>query len=238
MTAVPTAATTGVPTPGLDHLVVYAASLAEGAAWCEATLGIAPGPGGEHPLMGTHNRLFNVGSDAFPAAYFEIIAINPAAKNVHLTRTHRWFDMDSAALQARVAAHGPQLAHWVARVPDAAAAVAALAAQGIDRGPVIAASRPTPSGLLQWQITVRDDGQRLFDGALPTVIQWSGVHPTAAMPASGVTLRTLALRHPDAAPLAGALRTLGLHLPVAPGAARIEAILDTPKGPVTLASNP
>jgi Glyoxalase-like domain len=238
VTTASTAARTRVPTPALDHLVVVAASLAEGAAWCETTLGITPGPGGEHLLMGTHNRLFSVASSAFPAAYFEIIAINPVAKNVPLTRTHRWFDMDSAALQARVAAHGPQLAHWVARVPDAAAAVAALAAQGIDRGPVIAASRPTPSGLLQWQITVRDDGQRLFDGALPTVIQWSGVHPTAAMPPSGVTLRTLALRHPDAAPLAGALHTLGLPVPMSPGAARIEAVLDTPRGPVTLASNP
>lgn len=233
-----TQASMNVPTPALDHIVVVAASLAEGAAWCEATLGITPGPGGEHPLMGTHNRLFSVASSAFPAAYFEIIAINPVAKNAQLTRTHRWFDMDSAALQARVAAHGPQLAHWVARVPDAAAAVAALAAQGIDRGEVVTASRPTPSGVLEWQITVRGDGQRLFDGALPTVIQWSGVHPTAAMPASGVTLRSLALRHPETAVLDSALRTLGLDVPVAPGAARITAVLDTPKGPVTLASNP
>jgi Glyoxalase-like domain len=238
-----TQASMNVPTPALDHLVVYAASLADGVAWCEATLGITPGPGGEHPLMGTHNRLFSVASGAFPAAYFEIIAINPVAKNVQLTRAHRWFDMDSAALQARVATHGPQLVHWVARVPDAAAAVAALAAQGIDRGEVITASRPTPVGLLQWQITVRDDGQRLFDGALPTVIQWgvpgsTPVHPTAAMPASGVTLRSLALRHPDAIALTAALNTLGLHVPVTAGSPRIEAVLDTLRGPVTLASNP
>jgi Glyoxalase-like domain len=231
-----TTASTNVPTPALDHLVVVAASLTEGAAWCEATLGITPGPGGEHPLMGTHNRLFSVSSHAFPAAYFEIIAINPVATNVPLTRTYRWFDMDTAALQARVATHGPQLAHWVARVPDAAAAVAALAAQGIDRGPVIAASRPTPGGLLQWQITVRDDGQRLFDGALPTVIQWNGVHPTTAMPASGVTLRSLALQHPDATALTPALATLGLAVPVATGPACLTAVVDTPRGVVTLTS--
>ena len=29
--------------PALDHLVVYAASLDEGAAWCECTLGLPPG---------------------------------------------------------------------------------------------------------------------------------------------------------------------------------------------------
>ena len=30
----------------LDHLVVGAASLAQGVAWCENTLGVTPGPGG------------------------------------------------------------------------------------------------------------------------------------------------------------------------------------------------
>jgi hypothetical protein len=56
-----------------------AASLAEGVAWCEATLGVTPGPGGEHPLMGTHNRLLRIATPDFPNAYFEIIAINPVA---------------------------------------------------------------------------------------------------------------------------------------------------------------
>ena len=35
----------------VDHLVVAAASLEEGAAWCEATLGVAPAAGGEHVLV-------------------------------------------------------------------------------------------------------------------------------------------------------------------------------------------
>ncbi|MEY4341937.1 MAG: hypothetical protein RL541_1441, partial [Pseudomonadota bacterium] len=42
----------------IDHLVVAASSLAQGVAWCEDQLGITPGPGGEHALFGTHNRLF------------------------------------------------------------------------------------------------------------------------------------------------------------------------------------
>ena len=32
----------------LDHLVIAAASLTEGVAWCEATLGVVAGPGGSH----------------------------------------------------------------------------------------------------------------------------------------------------------------------------------------------
>jgi hypothetical protein len=39
--------------------VVVAASLEQGVQWCERVLGITPGPGGEHALMGTHNRLFS-----------------------------------------------------------------------------------------------------------------------------------------------------------------------------------
>ena len=70
-------------------------------------------------------------------------------------------------LQARVASEGPQLLHFVARVPGVVSAVKALAALGLDRGAVVAASRPTAAGLLQWRITVRDDGQRLFYGTCP-----------------------------------------------------------------------
>jgi len=43
-----------------DHLVVAARTLDEGAAWCEATLGVVPAPGGKHPLMATHNRLLAI----------------------------------------------------------------------------------------------------------------------------------------------------------------------------------
>jgi len=218
----------------LDHLVVIASSLDEGVAWCEATLGLTPGPGGQHALMGTHNRLFSIASPAFPLAYFEIIAIDPAAPT---PARRRWFDMDDPVLLDRVRRSGPQLLHWAARVPDARAAVATLQTQGLDRGEVIAASRPTPSGLLQWQITVREDGQRLYDGALPTLIQWGAVHPAAAMPASGVTLSSLELQHPQAEGLAAACQALGLpRVPVQPGPARLRALLQTAQGAIEICS--
>ena len=60
----------------LDHLVIMAHTLDEGVAWCEATLGVTPASGGEHPLMGTHNRLLRIDSAEFPSAYLELIAIN------------------------------------------------------------------------------------------------------------------------------------------------------------------
>ena len=225
--------------PCVDHLVVLAADLASGVEWCARALGITPTAGGEHPLMGTHNRIFNVSSPAHPRAYLEIIAINPGAPKAIPTSARRWFDMDDANLQAQVAQHGPQLIHWVASVPDVAAACTALSALDMDRGAVITASRPTPHGLLQWQITVRDDGLRLMDGCLPTLIQWGAAHPCDSLPASGVQLEQLALQHPQAATLQAACNAVDVaaSVLVTPGAApRLSAQLSTPRGPVTLTS--
>ncbi len=173
----------------LDHLVVAARTLPEGVAWCEATLGITPGAGGAHPLMGTHNRVFSIASRRFARAYFEIIAIDPQAA---APARRRWFDLDDPLLQAQIA-RGPQLIHWVARCTDIEAQGRIWSEHGIDRGAAIAASRDTPQGLLRWRIGVRDDGARLFDGALPTLIEWDDVHPADAMPASGVVLESLRL---------------------------------------------
>ncbi|WP_029414293.1 VOC family protein [Acidovorax radicis] len=225
--------------PCVDHLVVLAADLVSGVAWCERTLGITPTAGGEHPLMGTHNRIFNVSGPTHPRAYLEIIAINKGAAPAIPESASRWFDMDDAALRQQVAQHGPQLIHWVASVPDVAERCAALAARGIERGAVITASRPTPNGLLQWQITVRDDGLRLMDGCLPTLIQWGDVHPCSSLPASGVQLQQLALQHPQAATLQAACEAVGVANSVAitPGnTPRLTAQLSTPRGPVTLSS--
>ena len=241
----------------LDHLVLAARTLDEGVAWCEETLGITPGPGGRHALMGTHNRVFAIGSEVFPRAYFEIIAIDPdalpgraqgATFPLGVRRAapcgprqaspgrRRWFDLDDAGLQA-VLARGPRLVHWVARTAELDAAVAALTAQGIDVGRVLQASRPTPQGELRWRIAVRDDGQRLFGGALPMLIEWGAVHPADALPESGVTLASLTLCARDPAVLRRALQALGLATTPEGGAA-ICATLNTPRGTVTLCSPP
>jgi len=221
--------------PGMDHLVVVADSLVQGADWCERTLGVTPGPGGEHPLMGTHNRLLRIATVDHPQAYFEIIARNPAATAPGRTR---WFDMDQPAQQSAVREHGPRLVHWVARVPDLDAALAAWRRLGLDRGEAIAASRETARGLLRWRIGVRPDGQRLLDGCLPTLIEWTGPHPAANMPESGIALHALALQHPQAGLLGRALSAIGIaRVAVAEGPANLCATLRTPKGAVRLESS-
>lgn len=224
-------------TAQIDHLVVAAANLEEGVAWCGATLGVTPGPGGEHALFGTHNRLLKLHGDAVPPVYLEIIAINPQAQPTRTANLRRWFDLDDPTLHHRLRQHGPQLVHWVARVPAIDPAVAALQALGIDRGKVLQASRPTPQGLLQWRISVRDDGQRLFDGALPTLIEWGDTHPAHTMPDSGLTLTAFETSHPQTRELRQALHAVGLAgIPVSDEPPTLVAQLQTPNGRVTLAS--
>lgn len=221
----------------IDHLVVAAASLAEGIQWCEKTLGITPAPGGAHPLMGTHNRLLSVASPIFPLAYLEIIAIDSGALCTRTTWARRWFDLDDPELQGQLTTSGPRLVHFVARTACADAGVRALARLGLDRGEVLPASRSTPQGLLSWKITVRRDGQRLFYGALPTLIEWGPVHPAQSIPASGVVLQSLAARHPRAGALRAGIEAIGLaDVVVTAGSPNLTATLQTPLGLVTLES--
>jgi hypothetical protein len=228
----------------IDHLVVMAASLDQGVQWCEDTLGITPGPGGEHEKYGTHNRLFKIATPQFPLAYFEIIAINPQAVIPKRAQVPRWFDMDDASLQKAVA-QGPRLVHFVSSTEDVKAARHVLRTQGIERGQVVHASRKSSKGTLNWQITVREDGERLFNGCLPTLIQWGKpdateplrLHPRNSLPRSGVTLQSLTVSHPSGAKLQAAFEAIGLaDIAIETGPANLVASLQTPKGLVQLES--
>jgi hypothetical protein len=227
----------------IDHLVVMASTLEAGVAWCEATLGITPSAGGEHEKYGTHNRLFKIASPKHPLAYFEIIAINPLTAPAK-SSVARWFDMDDKALQKAVAQE-PRLITFVASTDDIKGARHALRTQGIERGQIVHASRKTNKGTLNWQITVREDGERLFNGCLPTLIQWGKpdaaeplrLHPRNSLPRSGVTLQSIAISHPSGPKLQAAYEAIGLQgIAIETGPANITATLQTPKGLVQLHS--
>lgn len=226
----------------VDHLVVVAHTLAQGVAWCEAEWGVSPGPGGRHPLMGTHNRLVRIGGPAWPEAYLEIIAIDPEADAPPAAGRARWFGMDEPALRAAVR-EAPRLVHWVAQTPDIRRSCTALAALGENVGVPVAASRATPEGELRWLISLRDDGAPQHAGALPALIEWSGTHPSAAMADAGLRLERLVLSSPRREALDAALGVMGVeavetqtfsHREPDP----IEAWLRTPHGTVCLRSSP
>ena len=228
----------------IDHLVVAARSLEEGTAWCEATLGITPQAGGEHEQYGTHNRLFNMATPRYPSAYFEIIAINPVASAQKRPENKRWFDLDDDGLQASIAQQ-PSLIHFVVNTTDIQVATNTWKAQGLDIGPVVHAQRQTEKGPLHWQITVRNDGQRLFDGTLPTLIQWGEpdatepmrMHPSTSLPRSGVGLLNVMVSHTATDILTSAYKAVHLNdIEMISGEANISVHLQTPKGLVVLQS--
>ena len=84
---------------------------------------------------------------------------------------------------------------------------------------------------------MREDGQRLFDGCLPTLIQWGDVHPTDNMPESGVTLEAVHWAHPKQDELQAALKVIGATgIAVQIGSAWITATFQTPHGTVKIRS--
>jgi hypothetical protein len=156
----------------LDHLIVAAHTLEEGARWIERELGVAPVAGGKHALMGTHNRLLALGR----GRYLEVIAIDPDAP---APERARWLALDDPAMRARLA-KGPALIHWVERTADLDAALR----DASDGAEILSVAR----GPYRWRIGVRRDGRLPRGGAAPTLIQWEGAHPAEALPPSGVTL--------------------------------------------------
>jgi hypothetical protein len=216
----------------VDHLVIAADSLEQGAAWCESTLGVQPAGGGQHPLMGTHNRLLAISSERFPQCYLEIIAIDPAAD---APARPRWFGLDDATLRDAIRAR-PRLIHAVARTRMIEMVRWGLINSGLNPGEPLVAQRDTPQGLLKWRITVRDDGRTECHGALPTLIEWHGsAHPSEQLPRSPVALRTLTLRGVPAQALdvlklpAVQAEPLDANAP-----APLSAAFDTPRGTVVL----
>jgi hypothetical protein len=153
----------------LDHLVVLARTLDEGAAWVERHLGARPVEGGKHETMGTHNRLLSLG----PESYLEVMAIDPQAM---APMRPRWFGLDSRSTRELIS-RGPALVHWVERTDDLEAIVAA-ADEPLD---ILAFNR----GPFQWRMGLTRDGGLPGDGTRPTYIQWDSARPAASLPHSG-----------------------------------------------------
>ncbi len=225
----------------LDHLVISARTLDEGTQYVADTLGVAPAGGGAHPLMRTHNRLLNL----WGGVYLEVIAIDPLAASPNNgpaggdAPRARLFALDDPATHARLE-NGPYLSHWVARVerPKHLPTWQAQYPQRI--APVI----PMTRGDFTWGLTVPDDGafpawQGFGDGVLPSLIQWDTVrHPSAVLPETGISLKSLKGVHPQAEMVAAQLRWLGaahlIELQSTEGAPALVAEFETPDGLRTL----
>lgn len=201
----------------LDHLVVSSATLAQGTTFVEKELGVTMAAGGEHPALGTHNRLLSLGSDV----YFEVISINPDAT---APSRPRWFNIDNF--------NGPpRLTNWVLQTPDLDAALDALP-DGF--GTPMSLSR----GDLKWRMAIPDSGILPWKGWAPAIIEWDGnIHPAPRLPESDVRLELLTLKHPDAAAMAEVFAPLmprDTALFEVSDTPELRAVFDTPSGKKTL----
>lgn len=188
----------------LDHLVVISRTLDEGITYVADTLRAAPVRIDDNAQMATQSARLAL----WDGLYIDIVAADPDSPP---PATPRWYGLDSAASRLR-AAHGPFLAHWVARV-ERPRKLAHWAAQYPRRiapvRPIRHASRSAsaaldPSGAFPaW----RGAG----DGLLPTLMQWDDAeHPTAALPETGIALKALHGFHPSPELIGEQLRWLGL----------------------------
>jgi hypothetical protein len=203
----------------IDHLTVTAPTLASGAEFVQCALGVAPGPGGAHPRMGTHNLLLRLGESCF----LEVIAPDPAAAP---PGRPRWFALDDAAARAR-----PRLAAWVARTDDLRGCPAAL----LDvLGPIETMTR----GAREWLITIPADGGLPWGGALPMLIEWQSPRAPAGagLPDAGCSLASLVLGHSSPRDLDEMLKRSGLvdRIETRVGAPGLQADIVTPQGRCTL----
>lgn len=211
------------PAATLDHLVLAAATLADGIEYLAEIAGVTAHPGGKHVAMGTHNALVRLSERTF----LEILAIDPEGSK---PSRPRWFDLDNIALQAELTER-PRLIHWVVRTTGIESVARAC--------PVALGNvHPMARGAYRWRITIPDDGTLPAKGVVPTLIEWDvPQHPAESLPKSNVSLATIAASHPEPALIRAALASLGQegNLPVTYDRdARLGAMLRTPRGIVTL----
>jgi hypothetical protein len=181
----------------LDHIVIGARTLEEGAAYVEAHLGVRPLAGGSHEGIGTHNMVLGLGPDC----YLEVIAADPEQPEPPHPRP---FDLDDPATRLMLEA-GPHLLGWVARTP-ALEAVAARLGVG-QAGEVKAWKR----GALSWKMAMPPQRQDMRN-LIPALIQWDdgkGAGPRLAD--SGCRVAALEAEHPDAEAVRNALAQRGLE---------------------------
>ena len=206
----------------IDHLVLATPDLGATSTGIAAQWGAAVVAGGQHVGFGTRNELTGLGG----GTYLEIVGPDPSQPDPAWPRP---FGVDDLA--------AARLLTWCARPARALDEVRAeLVKVGIDPGPSGAMSRHRPDGvLLEWSLTLPHLDEP-HHGVMPFLIDWQrSEHPTVSLPADAA-LVTLRLTHPSPDLLSRALSVIGVddRIELVEGEASVAAIIDTPRGRVTL----
>jgi len=163
-----------------DHIAIAAETLEEGVAWAEDRLGVAMVAGGKHERFGTHNQLLGLAD----GLYLEVIAVDPDAT----CKGPRWFGLDDFR-------GPPRLVNWICE-PDNFEDFLRYGMRSV----------PMKRGDLRWDMGAPEDGRLPMGGGFPTVLRWHTDQPPGrALPASGCSLTSLTINHPQAVELAAEL---------------------------------
>jgi glyoxalase-like protein len=199
-----------------DHLLWGAADLDVAITALAENTDVRAVEGGRHPELGTHNAIASLGRKRF----LEVIAPDPTLRPGALARR-------LAGLKA------PTLIMWAARTRSAADTAARAEAEGYQAA-VVPGQRERPDGkVVRWtNVFVTGHGGGTL---VPFFIEWHGDSHPAHEGATGLELRALRAETPQVEGLRAVLRALDVRLAVrrAP-AARLVAVLDTPRGQVEL----
>jgi len=167
----------------IDHIVIGTANLISGTKILETKLSTKFSPGGEHMIMGTHNKLLKLQSNI----YLEVIANNP---NVSKPSRQRWFSLDESSIKEKIK-KSPRLLCWVLEVDNIEDTVKKC---GYNPGEILQLSRDE----LTWKVTVPSNGKLVENGVLPVLIEWpSNQHPSKKLNNSKVSINKISLFHPE-----------------------------------------
>jgi hypothetical protein len=176
---------------------VAANSLDEGSDYIFRTLDVWPLAGGEHGMMGTHNRLVKLGE----GCYLEVIAVNPRARK---PEGPRWFELDTLAMQEKLRRR-PRLITWAIRT-DRIEELSRMSTYPLGN------ITPMNRGELYWRLTLTEDGHLPEKGLVPFLIQWDRtIHPASLMQESGCGLVKLYGYHPQPESITPILESIGVE---------------------------
>jgi len=180
----------------IDHIAITAPTLEAGAELINATLGVWPEQGGEHPAMGTFNLLLRLGE----SIYLEVIACDPDAAK---PERPRWFALDDMKIDTP-----PKLTTWVARTEDIHSTIKNCSEP-------VGEIEPMSRGKINWLITIPENGSIPVNGGAPALIQWqTEPHPAMKLRDQGLTLIKLQIFHSEPEKLSIFLKSINFEGPV------------------------
>ena len=166
----------------LDHIVIAASTLEQGADYIREQLGVEIPDGGRHEMMGTHNKVMSLGN----SVYLEVIAVNP---KMQPPASPRWFGLDDPHVIHSIS-RKPRLLTWAVNTSNLEYLVEQ---SSVNIGDIRHAQRDN----LKWKVAITEDGRLPGAGFIPLCIQWLvDFHPSENMQQLDCKFESLSLFHP------------------------------------------